>query len=302
MGKKKLTIIDDSQPTEPVVEEQKVAKRKQGQDTLVEQLKAELGIEEEAPKVSGASEETPEEQNAPEVSQAKEVSAEPEAEEKKKVQPKVGKTKPRSKKYQEAAKLIDPEKKYTIDEAVDLAKEVSYTKFDGTLEIHLNSVLKNLRGSVALPFASGKKVRILAFGKGAEESGADQVGDDKKLEQIKEGKIDFDVLLTTPEWMPKMAALAKVLGPKGLMPNPKNGSITEDLKGAVTDAQSGKVEYKTEANGKVIHISLGKVSQPKEELTQNVKVLLSSIGKSKVRKVTLSPTMGPGVKLDLSSL
>lgn len=287
MGKKKLTVIDEKKPvTHPSSGGKKA---KQGQDTLVEQLKAELGITEEEKRPS---EDTSRAQS--EQAEAKE--------EKPKQKPKVGKQKPRSKKYQEAAKLIDPEKKYSIDEAVEIAKQASYSKFDGTLEIHLNSVNKNLRGSVSLPFASGKKVRILAFGKGAQESGADQVGDDKKLEEIGGGKIDFDVLLTTPEWMGKLAGLAKVLGPRGLMPNPKNGSITDDLKKAVLEAQSGKVEYKTENNGKVVHLSLGKVSQPKEELTQNVKVLLSNIGKSKIRKATLSPTMGPGIKLDLAFL
>lgn len=297
MGRTKTKVIDDSSQAEEV----KVTKKaKQGKDEMVERLREELGIE-EAPKVAPQAKEEAKTERAAEQEEEKKE-AKPKEEAKPKQHPKVGKQKPRSKKYQEAAKLVDPEQTYVIDEAVDLAKKVSYSKFDGALEIHLNTNIKNLRGAVSLPFASGKSKKILAFGKGAEESGADMVGDDKKIEEISKGKIDFDVLVTTPEWMGKIAPLAKVLGPKGLMPNPKNDTITDDLKEAVSEAQSGKLEYKTESNQKVMHLSLGKISQPNEELSQNVKVLLSNIGKSKIRKAVLSPTMGPGVKLDLASL
>ncbi len=127
-------------------------------------------------------------------------------------------------------------------------------------------------------------------------------GDDTVIEQISKGKIDFDILITTPKWMPKLAKLAKILGPKGLMPNPKNNTITDDLKKAEESFQAGKTEYKTEAKASIVHIALGKLSQPNEELEANVKTLLSIIGKSKTRKITLSPTMGPGVRLDLNSI
>ena len=202
----------------------------------------------------------------------------------------------------EAAEKVEKAKKYAIDEAVNLVKETSYSKFDGSLEIHINTSVKNLRGLVSLPYASGKKLKIVAFGKGAEESGADIVGDDEKLNEIAKGKIDFDFIVTDPSWMPKLARAAKVLGPRGLMPNPKNGTISDNLKKAVEEIQSGKVEYKSEKIANVVHLSLGKISQPTEELSQNIKVLLGVVGKSKIKVATIAPSMGPGVKLDTSSI
>lgn len=206
------------------------------------------------------------------------------------------------KKYQEMREKVERNKPYAVAQAVDLAKEVSYTKFDGTIEIHVNTAVKNIRGLVSLPFASGKSLTVIAFGKGADESGADIVGDDAKLADIVKGKINFDVIVTDPTWMPKLAGAAKVLGPKGMMPNPKNGTISTDLKKAVTEIKSGKVEYKTERNGQVIHLSVGKVSQATEEITQNVKLLLGTIGKTKIKQAVLTPTMGPSVKIDISSI
>jgi large subunit ribosomal protein L1 len=208
----------------------------------------------------------------------------------------------RSKKYKEVSEKVDRNKTYPVKEAVELVKSTSYSKFDGTLEIHIDTSVKNLRGLVTLPFASGKKMKIVAFGKGAGESGADITGDEDNLTEIGKGKINFDVLVTTPEWMPKIARLAKVLGPRGLMPNPKSGTISDDLKKTVAELQGGKTEYKTEAKANVIHLSLGKLKQPDEELIANTKLLINTIGKSRIKKVTLTPTMGPGVKLDIGSI
>lgn len=214
-------------------------------------------------------------------------------------------TKQRSKKYQTAHTQIDANQKYNLTEAVKLAKEGSYSKFPGTLEVHINTSAKNLRGLAALPFAAGKKIRILAFGKGAEEAGADVVGSDEIIAQIEKGnmnKVGFDIVVTSPEWMPKLARAAKILGPRGLMPNPKNGTITENLSKAVADLQQGKVEYKTQANSQVIHLGVGKTTQPDEEIIANIKALHMAIGKSRVKKMTISPTMGPGVRVDLQSI
>lgn len=208
----------------------------------------------------------------------------------------------RSKKYQAKIEEINRSKSYPLLEAIETAQKASYSAFEGTIEVHINTAVKNVRGLVSLPYASGKKLKILAFGKGAGESGADIIGDEDQVKEIERGKTSFDVLVTTPEWMPKLAKAAKVLGPRGLMPNPKNGTITTDLKKAITEIQSGKVEYKTEKDGKVIHLGLGKVKQPKEEIASNIKLLLITIGKSKIKKVTLAPTMGPSIKLDVSSL
>ncbi len=128
------------------------------------------------------------------------------------------------------------------------------------------------------------------------------MGTDEVIEEINKGKFNYDLVVTTPVWMPKLAKIAKILGPRGLMPNPKNGTITEDLKKAVEGFQAGKTEYKTESKAPVIHLSLGKLSQPTDELSANIKMLIQTLGKTRVKKVTLSPTMGPAVKLDLSSL
>ncbi len=197
----------------------------------------------------------------------------------------------RSKKYLELTKDLDKSKFYPLSEAIDMVKSLNYAKFNATLEAHINTVALGIRGLVSLPYASGKKLRILSF-----------EGDDSVIENISKGKIDFDIIVTTPEWMPKLAKIARILGPRGLMPNPKNGTITNDLKKAVEGFQTGKTEYKTEPKAPVIHIGLGKIDQPTEELSANIKILIQTIGKTRVKKVSLSPTMGPSVKVDLSSL
>ena len=310
MGKTKIKIIG-----EPVEEEKhpvdtssspvdsssrkKPVKKLGRQDELVERLKAEL--EAEAP-----TKEKPEEK--PVVSEpatGKEAGAiRPEREvSKEKTKPqKPGKAKPRSKKYQEAVKDLDRNKVYPLNEAVELTKKLSYSKFTGALEAHINTVSTGIRGLVSLPFVSGKKLQILAFGKGAESSGADVVGTDAIIEEINKGKVNFDLIITTAEWMPKLAKVARILGPKDLMPNPKAGTITDDLKKAVAGFQAGKTEYKTEQKAPVIHLPLGKLNQPTEQLQANIKTLLQNLGKTRVKKVTLSPTMGPSVKIDLTSI
>lgn len=226
---------------------------------------------------------------------------------KKKKPQKAGKAKPRSKKYQEISKDLDRTKTYPIDQAVDLVKKLSYAKFNATLEAHINTVQTGIVGYVSLPFASGKKLRILIFGHLPEPSEYEGVsfGDDSTIEEISKGKINFDLVISTPQWMPKLAQVAKILGPKGLMPNPKNGTITsgeDGLKKAVESFQAGKTEYKTEPKAPVIHLGLGKLDQPTEELSANVKILLQTIGNTKIKQVTLAPTMGPSVKVDFSSL
>ena len=306
MGKTKTKIIDDSLPVEEPTHPSFGGKKKsERRDDLVEKLKAELEVN-DAPIIAIrqlAEKQSPEEEIATSPSA-------PRDDEKKKTQ-KPGKEKPRSKKYQEVSKDLDRTKTYPLTEAVDMVKKLNYAKFDATLEAHINTAQTGIRGLVSLPYAKGKKLRIVAFGKGADQSGADVFGDDSTIEEINEqssrpsgtkGKVDFDLLITTPEWMPKLAKIARILGPRGLMPNPKNGTITTDLKKCVEGFQSGKTEYKTEAKASVIHLGLGKLAQPTEELSANIKTLLQVLGKSRVKKVSLSPTMGPSVKLDLSSI
>lgn len=282
MSKTKIAIMDDS-----IVEEPKAKK-----EHLNEAKTEDTSSKESAPAAE---------------TKTKEAGAEAAVKEKKtkksKASVKKGQAKYRSVKYKEAAEKVEKSKKYALTEAIDAAKESSYTKFDGSLEMHIGVSVKNIRGLVSLPFASGKKLKILAFGKGAENSGADLIGDDAKLAEIIRGiTSSFDVVVTTAEWMPKLARAAKVLGPRGLMPSPKNGTITENLEKAVKEIQSGKVEYKTEKNGQVIHLSVGKVSQASEEVAQNTKILFNAIGKTKVKKLVISPSMGMGIKVDLASI
>lgn len=215
---------------------------------------------------------------------------------------KKGQIKFRSKKYKEALENVEKNQKLPAIEAVTKVQSGSYSKFEGTIEAHINTNSKNLRGLLNMPFAQGKKLRILAFGDGAEKSGADLIGTDEKIAEIEKGKIDFDIVVTTPEWMPKLAKTAKILGPRGLMPNPKNGTISENLEKTVLELQGGKTEYKTETNGQVIHLSVGKVSQKPEEIVANLKVIYNTVGRSKIQKITLSPTMGPSIKVDLGSI
>ncbi|MDO8618910.1 MAG: hypothetical protein Q7R49_03090 [Candidatus Daviesbacteria bacterium] len=304
MGRPKVVTIDDSQP----VEEKKVSKKpvkhvesesvETNESVILEGAQRPIESEEKDAIASLQHDKTePEEKTEQPTTQ-------------KKAQ-KPGKAKPRSKKYQEATKDLDKNKVYPLTEAVDMVKKLSYAKFNGTLEAHINTAQTGIRGLVSLPYVSGKKLVILAFGKGAEESGADLVGTDEIIEEINEqssrpagtkGKVNFDLVLTTPEWMPKLAKVARILGPRSLMPNPKNATITNDLKKAVESFQAGKTEYKTEGKAPLIHIALGKLDQPTKELSANIKTLLQTLGKSKVKKVSLSPTMGPAVKLDLNQI
>lgn len=222
----------------------------------------------------------------------------------KRAKQKMGAPKQRSKKYQEAISKVDSQTKYSLLEAIELTQTTSYTKFPGSLEAHINTSQKGLRGLVSMPYSSGKKLTILAFGPSGDLGVNDDVkiGDEDTIKEILKGKLGFDVVVSTPEWMSKLAPAAKILGPRGLMPNPKSGTVTDNLKKAVEELQAGKVEYKTEPNGMVIHMLIGKVTQPKEEIQANIKSLYNILGRSRVKKITLTSTMGPGVKVDLSSI
>lgn len=281
MGKTKTTIIDDSIPQEEVKEKVRAKINPINPTKPAKKVEAETS----------------------ETAKAEEAKSEVKADAPKAKTQKPGKReKVRSKKYLQSTKDLDKSKYYSLNEAVELVKTLSYTKNVGTLEAHINTISTGMRGLVSLPFATGKKLTILAFGSGAEDSGADLIGSDETIEEINKGKINFDILVTTPQWMPKLAKIARILGPRSLMPNPKSGTITEDLKKAVEGFQSGKTEYKTEPKAPIIHLGLGKIDQPTEELSANVKTLIQTLGKTRVKKVSLSPTMGASVKVDLSSI
>lgn len=211
-------------------------------------------------------------------------------------------TKQRSKKYQEALERFEKSKLYNVEEALEVVKQAGYTKFPGSIELHINTNQKNLRGLITLPFASGKSLKIAALGRGAADSGADVVVDDAIFSDIEKGRINFDCLVVTPDQMPKIARLARILGPRGLMPNPKSGTISDNLKKAVAELAGGKTEYKTQKDSQVIHLSVGKKDQESSEIVSNIKALYQIIGKSRIKKLVLAPTMGPSVKINPASL
>lgn len=228
--------------------------------------------------------------------------------------------KKKSKKYTEALGKLEKGKLYTLEEAVKLVKETSVSKFDGTVEIAVRLNLdtkkndQQLRGAIVLPHGTGKAKKVLVLAKGdaakaAVDAGADFVGDVDMINKIeKENWFEFDVIIATPEMMPLLGKLGKVLGPKGLMPNPKTGTVTMDTSKAVGDVKKGRVEYRTDSYGNV-HALVGKVSFDDEKLVDNIKAFMDVIIKSKpqaakgvyLKNVSLASTMGPGVKVDLSS-
>lgn len=228
--------------------------------------------------------------------------------------------KKRSKKYVEALAKVEKGKAYTVDEAVKLVKETSTTKFDGSVEvaIRLNVDTKKadqqLRGAIVLPKGTGKTTRVIVIAKGeaatkAKEAGADYVGDVDLLQKIeKENWFDFDTMIATPDMMPLLGKLGRVLGPKGLMPNPKTGTVTMDPAKAVADAKAGRVEYRTDSFGNV-HAVIGKVSFSEEDLKENINAFVSTIMKIRpasvkgdyVKNIAITSTMGPGIKISLNS-
>lgn len=201
----------------------------------------------------------------------------------------------RSKKYLLAKEKIDKDKVYSLAEAIKHIKACSYTSFDGTVELHakMQTIKKKkddavvFRGTVRLPSGSPKKRNIV-------------VASDELIEEIKKGKINFDILLSTPEMMPKLAVVAKILGPKGKMPSPKAGTVTNDPAKTQEELSSGLVEYKTDAHG-IIHLAVGKVSWDDEKLKTNIEALLGVLPKKNIASITLASTMGPGIKVALNS-
>ena len=226
----------------------------------------------------------------------------------------------KGKKYVEAAKLVEKNKLYTKEEAVELVKKTSITKFDASVELAMSLNLdtkkadQQLRGTICLPHGTGKTKRILVIAKAgkaeeARQAGADYVGDTDILEKIeKENWFEFDVLIATPDMMPALGKLGKVLGPKGLMPNPKTGTVTMDIKKAVEEVKQGRIEYRTDSYGNV-HTIIGKVSFTETQLVENLNAFVSMIMKSKpsvvkgtyVKNISISTTMGPGIKIDTNS-
>ena len=226
-----------------------------------------------------------------------------------------------NKRYADNIKTVDKLKSYDITEAVSLLKGMNSAKFDETIEVAINLGVdpkhadQLVRGTVSLPNGTGKEVKVIVMSKDeekikeAKDSGADYAGFDEYFDKIKNGWFEFDVLVATPDMMSEVGKLGKILGPRGLMPNPKTGTVTKDISKAVSEVKAGKIEFRVEKNG-IIHNSIGKVSFSKEKIIENVQVFVNAILKSRpqaakgtyMKKVTITSTMGPGIKLDQSSI
>jgi large subunit ribosomal protein L1 len=224
------------------------------------------------------------------------------------------------KKIDAAYKKVERMREYSLEEAVKLVKELSYTRFDETVDIALNLGVnpkksdQMVRGTVVLPHGTGKKVRVLVFAKGEKEkealdAGADYTGTEDMVEKIQKGWLDFDSAVATPDIMGLVGKLGKILGPRGLMPNPKLGTVTFDISKAVKEIKAGKVEYRTEKAG-IVHVRVGKLSFDEAALLDNARVVIDSIIKAKpstskgkyIKRITLSSTMGPGIRVDVGRI
>ena len=225
-----------------------------------------------------------------------------------------------SKNRKNLIKKIEIGKVYEPIEAIKLLKESSYVKFDESLEVAVNLKIdpkktdQNVRGVLSLPKGTGKKIRVAVMAKGdkakeASDAGADIVGDDDLAQQVTNGKINFDLLIATPDMMPTVGKIGKILGPKGLMPNPKLGTVTQDVKNAVSNAKTGQVQFKNDKAG-IIHAGIGKLNFTEEDLLQNLKSFYTSISKSKpdavkgsfIKKISIASTMGFGLRINATSL
>lgn len=226
----------------------------------------------------------------------------------------------RSKKYQEALKLVDRSKKYSLSEAVELVKKTSTAKFDATVEVAIRLNIdprkaeQNLRGAVSLPHGTGKTVRVLVITKGAKidealAAGADYAGEAEYLEKIKGGWFEFDTVIASPDMMGELGKLGRILGPKGLMPNPKTGTVTNDIEKVVKEFKAGKVEYRTDKVGN-IQVPVGKVSFDSQKLIENIATIYRQMMRIKpatvkgvyMQNFTITSTMGPGIRVAIDSI
>ena len=226
----------------------------------------------------------------------------------------------KSKNKKKLLESVDLTKIYEPLEAIKILKKNSYVKFQETLDVAINLGIdtkktdQNIRGMLSLPKGTGKNIRVAVMAKGdkvseAKDAGAELVGDSDLADKISSGKIDFDLLIATPDMMPSIGKIAKILGPKGLMPNPKLGTVTEDVKTAVTSAKTGQVKFRNDKAG-IVHAGIGKLSFNEQDLIENLKAFYSSINKSKpeavkasfIKKITIASTMGVGLEINVASL
>lgn len=256
-----------------------------GDEDLEKQQKKDAKVKKEGKKARMQAAETPVEKTAEpqettsNVAQAKQVKKK----EPNKYQAKTAKQ-TRSQKYKTVAKMVDKNKVYSLTEALDLLPKLTLASFDETVELHVNTTEAGISGTVTLPHGTGKQVRVA-------------VADDKLIAQVEKGTIDFDVLVASPEMMPKLSRVAKYLGPRGLMPNPKNGTITKNPEEVAKKYAGGHMTFKTEAKTPIIHLIVGKVSFGTDKLQDNITVAVKAITSGKIKNVTLKSTMSPGIKI-----
>lgn len=273
MGKKRIKVIDDSEPKKkkPAEKGRKLVKTGKEHGRITD-MGAEALAEAERLK-----------------EKEKKLEKETKAKAKKVVKKKKpSKAKVRGRKYQDVRKKVDRNKVYPLPEAIKLAQETSISKFNGSIEVHLVIKESSLKGEVQFPHSIGKQTKIAT-------------ANEALLKKIAKGKIDFDVLLATPEMMPKLTKYAKILGPRGLMPNPKAGTITEKPE-ELAKKMASKTQFKTEAKAPLIHLVIGKVDSKAQNLEANFKALIEAVGVNKIKKAVIASTMGPGIKVDLSSI
>ena len=261
-----------------------------------------------------------EEIKAKETKELNKASAENSTKSKKTIKPTRTLLERRGKNYKKVADKIEKNKAYSIDEAIKLALETSNTKFDSTVEFHMNLNVdpkyadQNIRDSIILPSGTGKNVRVAVFADGkeaddAKKAGADIVGMDDFIKLLDKEKLDFDILISTPTLMAKLGKYARLLGPKGLMPNPKSGTVTMDVAKAVTQSKAGKVEYRVDSTG-IVHLGIGKVSFGESKIRDNLNAVVANIKSNKpnsikgayIKGLFLSTSMGPSVQVDISTL
>ena len=286
MGKIRIKTIGDEDAEKKQLEEQKKKK-----EARIEAKKAEAkAVEKSDEKPEADEKETADEAKSPE----KEVKVEPSSAKATEGQGKKqakkakinGKQQPHSKSYASAVAAFDKSKTYALSSALETLKKLQRTKFDETVELHINLLDKGVSGQVTLPHGTGKQTRVA-------------IADDKIIADIEAGKIEFDVLVAEPAMMPKLAKVARILGPRGLMPNPKNGTVTPKPEDVAKKYAGGQISFKTESKAPVIHLSVGKMSFGEKKLEENIKVIFGAIKKEQIANVTLKSSMSPGIKLTL---
>lgn len=267
MGKTKIQIVDESREKEKPKKERRKRSLKEEKGVRVPGLKG----GERVVAVSG-------EPIKEDVAKVEKVEKVEKAKEKKQKQ--------RGKKYLTAQTKIDPQKSYSYEDAARLVKETSISRFPGSVELHLVLAKGNLNTSVELPYSTGKTRKI-------------EIANEETIEKLKEGKVDFDVLLATPGMMPKLVPFAKLLGPRGLLPNPKQGTLVPDPEKAKEKFGGKSLQIKSEKNAPLVHLVVAKISQPEEEIAANIKAIIKSIEPKNIQKAVVSASMGPGIKVTI---